>query len=152
MIDTPADRPRALVVYESMFGCTEQVTRAVAAGLEEGGCDVVVQHVRDTGQPRDLTFDLLVVGGPTHAFSLSRPSTRQDAVRQGAPAEVAGPGLDRERRRADTRCRTSATNGRRGRRGARAGGGVRVVQKALQHTVDHVSLCPGGRGRGAGRD
>ena len=93
MIDTPADRPRALVVYESMFGCTEQVTRAVAAGLEEGGCAVEVRHVRDTAPPRDLDFDLLVVGGPTHAFSLSRPSTRQDAVRQGAPATVAGPGL-----------------------------------------------------------
>lgn len=94
MSDTPAGRPRALVVYESMFGCTESVTRAVADGLEEGGFDAVVQHVRDTAQPRDLDFDLLVVGGPTHAFSLSRPSTRQDAVRQGAPAAAAtGTGL-----------------------------------------------------------
>jgi hypothetical protein len=28
---------------------------------------------------------LLVVGGPTHAFSMSRPSTRADAVTKGAP-------------------------------------------------------------------
>ena len=38
---------------------------------------------------------LLVVGAPTHAhaFSLSRPTTRADAVRQGAPAERAATGL-----------------------------------------------------------
>ena len=41
--------------------------------------------------PGDL--DLLVVGAPTHAFSLSRRSTRADAVRQGAPAERAQLGL-----------------------------------------------------------
>ena len=41
--------------------------------------------------PADL--DLLVVGAPTHAFSLSRPSTRADAVRQGAPPERATAGL-----------------------------------------------------------
>lgn len=29
-------------------------------------------------------MDLLVVGGPTHAFSMSRSSTRHDAVSQGA--------------------------------------------------------------------
>jgi hypothetical protein len=34
-----------------------------------------------------VAVDLLVVGAPTHAFSLSRPSTREDAVQQGAPAE-----------------------------------------------------------------
>jgi len=30
------------------------------------------------------SFDLLVLGGPTHAFSMTRPSTREDAFRQGA--------------------------------------------------------------------
>jgi hypothetical protein len=30
--------------------------------------------------------ELLVVGGPTHAFSMSRQSTREDAVKQGAQA------------------------------------------------------------------
>jgi hypothetical protein len=34
-----------------------------------------------------------VAGGPTHAFSMSRPSTRADAVKQGAAAERAKEGL-----------------------------------------------------------
>jgi hypothetical protein len=38
--------------------------------------------------------ELLVVGGPTHAFSMSRPNTRADAVKQGAGAgTAAGIGL-----------------------------------------------------------
>jgi hypothetical protein len=37
--------------------------------------------------------DLVLLGAPTHALSLSRASTREDAVRQGAPAERAATGL-----------------------------------------------------------
>ena len=41
---------------------------------------------------RDLV-DLVVVGGPTHAFSLSRPSTRADAIDKGATQGEADTGL-----------------------------------------------------------
>jgi hypothetical protein len=87
------DGARVLVVYESMFGCTESVARAVAEGLAEGGFTVDLENVRDAEGPSGRSFDLLVLGAPTHAFSLSRPSTRLDAVRQGAPAEVATTGV-----------------------------------------------------------
>jgi flavodoxin len=82
---------RARVVYESLFGNTEWVARAVAEGLRLEGLDVTVGDVRDTSATDD--HDLLVVGAPTHAFSLSRASTRQDAVHQGAPPETASTGL-----------------------------------------------------------
>jgi Flavodoxin len=71
---------KALVVYESMFGNTETIARAVADGLRET-LDVTFAEV--TGMPRALGHDLLVVGAPTHAFGLSRPATRADAARQG---------------------------------------------------------------------
>ena len=53
---------RALVVYESMFGNTEEVARDVAAGLIDAG--VLVQLVEVTcARPADeYAFDLLVVG------------------------------------------------------------------------------------------
>ena len=73
----------ALVVYESMFGNTEKVAHAVARGIR----DVVEAEVREVSEVPDgvePSVDLLVVGAPTHAFGLSRPSTRADAVRQGA--------------------------------------------------------------------
>ena len=45
-------RPHALVVVESMFGNTEQVARAVAAGLADGGVDAVGRRRgRGAGRP-----------------------------------------------------------------------------------------------------
>ena len=74
---------KALVVYESMFGNTEQVARAVARGLSDR-MEVELSEVSTAPAPLTELLDLIVVGAPTHAFSLSRPSTRADALRQGA--------------------------------------------------------------------
>jgi flavodoxin len=82
---------RALVVYESMWGNTEKVARAVADGLAGSGVvDVLDVSGEVPGEMGDI--DLLVLGGPTHAFSMSRTNTRAEAVKQGAPAghEVRG--------------------------------------------------------------
>lgn len=84
---------RALVVYESMFGSTQDVAAAVAEGLRAEGLATQLVDVRHAPAPGDAVFDLLVLGAPTHAFSLSRPSTRQDAVRQGASPELASTGV-----------------------------------------------------------
>lgn len=83
---------RALVVYESMFGNTARVAREVAEGLA-GHAEVELRSVADAPVEPDETLDLVVVGGPTHAFSLSRPTTREDARRQGAGDAADGPGL-----------------------------------------------------------
>jgi hypothetical protein len=66
------------VVYESMFGNTREVADAVADGLRESARVEVHEVASATPLPADL--DLLVVGGPTHAFGLSRESTRNDAA------------------------------------------------------------------------
>lgn len=85
--------PRALVVVESLFGNTQQVGAAVARGLDLAGFDVEVLDVSTAPARLPAGLALLVVGAPTHAFSLSRPSTREDAVRQGADAARAAYGL-----------------------------------------------------------
>ncbi|WP_082748126.1 hypothetical protein [Nocardioides jensenii] len=82
---------RAQVVHESLFGNTAWIALAVAEGLRLEGFDTSVVDVRFAVRAEDL--DLLVVGAPTHAFSLSRPSTRQDAVRKGAPPDAVAAGL-----------------------------------------------------------
>ena len=75
-----------LVVYETMYGCTRDVARAVADGCAAGGeARLVEVSELVTGDAAGL-FDgvtLLVVGGPTHAFSMSRPGTRHDATKYG---------------------------------------------------------------------
>lgn len=88
-----AERPKALVVVESMFGNTQQVGAAVARGLGLAGLDAEVLEVASAPTELPTGLALLVVGAPTHAFSLSRPNTREDAVRQGADAARAAVGL-----------------------------------------------------------
>ena len=86
-------QPQAMVIFESMFGNTEQVAHAVAEGLESKGVRTEVVEVSVAPAEIPSSVELLIVGAPTHAFSLSRPKTRVEAVRQGAPAAKAGIGL-----------------------------------------------------------
>jgi hypothetical protein len=83
---------KALVVYESMFGNTECVAEAVADELRRHMTVEVCNVEQAPAAIHDLV-DLIVVGGPTHAFSLSRPTTRADAVRQGASAGSSATGI-----------------------------------------------------------
>ncbi len=84
---------KVALVVESLFGNTEELADAVAHGLRERGADAAVLRVGDA-HDHDLTdVDLLVLGAPTHALSLSRPSTRADAVTQGADADRARTGV-----------------------------------------------------------
>ncbi|GAA1676274.1 flavodoxin family protein [Glycomyces endophyticus] len=82
---------RAVVVYESMFGNTKQVAEAVAAGIAE----TMPVDLFEVGRaPTALKPDvgLVVIGAPTHAFSLSRPATRDEAAKR-APAGLVSPGI-----------------------------------------------------------
>jgi len=85
-------RPRALVLHESMFGHTAAIAAAVASGLADQGYEVECAGVTDL-HPSEADADLVVVGAPTHAFSLSRPRTRADAARQGASEDACYTGL-----------------------------------------------------------
>jgi len=84
---------RARVVYESMFGNTQAIAQAVADGLAEN-IGVEVEEVGSAATDVASDVDLLVVGGPTHGFGLSRERTRESAVMQAAGGVVsAGEGL-----------------------------------------------------------
>jgi hypothetical protein len=72
---------RGLVVFESMFGNTQVIASSVADGLAPRmQVDLMEVGVAPTALDGDV--DLLVVGGPTHAFGMSRPGTRQSAAQQ----------------------------------------------------------------------
>ena len=83
---------KAWIVYESMFGNTREVARAVAQEIGTRG-QVELHEVSEAGPP-PIDVDLLIVGGPTHAFGLSRATTRDDASRKtGRSVESATLGL-----------------------------------------------------------
>jgi flavodoxin len=70
---------RSVVVYESMFGNTHLIAQAIASefGPPE---EVFVVPADEASAPLVEGARLLVVGGPTHAHSMSRASTRQAAI------------------------------------------------------------------------
>lgn len=75
---------KTVIVYESMFGNTERFATEIRDTLRAAGESVALADIRNV-RPYDLLgSDLLVVGAPTHAFSMSRPSTRDEAVHRGA--------------------------------------------------------------------
>jgi hypothetical protein len=70
-----------LVVVESIWGNTDSIGRAIAAGI---GGKVEVVTAEDAPPTIPDGVDLLVVGGPTHAFSMTSAKTRESARQQGA--------------------------------------------------------------------
>lgn len=90
----PSSRPRtALIVFESMFGNTGHLCRAVAEGLRTHGVTTLTLNVARAAPPDTVSADLLVLGAPTHAGSLSDITTRAEAVRQGADSDRLTGGL-----------------------------------------------------------
>lgn len=57
----------ALVVYEAMWGNTREITEGVVAGLEQYA-EVTTVDVTEAPSTVPVGVDLVVVGGPTHAF------------------------------------------------------------------------------------
>lgn len=69
----------AVVVYESMYGNTHLIAEAIGDGLGARYEAVVLPVSKAMTEPLDEA-GLLVVGGPTHAWTVSRPNTRRAAV------------------------------------------------------------------------
>jgi hypothetical protein len=82
-----------LLVVESQFGNTRQAADAVAEGLRAAlgaAAAVRVMDAADAGPDLPDEVRLLLVGGPTHAFSMTREKTREDAHGQGVTAHEPG--------------------------------------------------------------
>lgn len=78
---------RALVIYESMFGNTRTIAEAIADGI---GVYAMVESVEVSDAPTDIgpELDLVIIGGPTHQFGMSRPSSRSEAAKQAERALI----------------------------------------------------------------
>ena len=86
----------ALVAYESMYGNTATIGEAIAASLRRNGLEVEAGPISTIEPSRAGGFELLVVGGPTHAHGMSSKATRKSAVedqKNPYPEPTATPGL-----------------------------------------------------------
>ena len=64
---------KALVVYDSVYGNTEKVAKALAKGLEDRGVNVDTLRADMVKIDELREYDLLAVGGPVHAWSTTKP-------------------------------------------------------------------------------
>jgi hypothetical protein len=71
---------KALVVYESLYGNTARIGEAIADSLTANGIKVESGPISRIDAALADGFDLLVVGGPTHAHGMSREQTRETAL------------------------------------------------------------------------
>lgn len=70
---------KALVVYESMYGNTRHIAEAIADGLRSS-IPTNVWLARDAAVADLDQVELVVVGGPTHAWGISTKRTRDAAA------------------------------------------------------------------------
>jgi hypothetical protein len=69
-----------LLVFESMYGNTARVAESIAEGMEHADVRLTLRNVDDAGDVDVSAFDMLIVGGPTHAHGMTRSATRRTAI------------------------------------------------------------------------
>jgi len=69
---------RALVVFETSYGNSRQVAEAIRDGLAET-MEVELRNVQDAATQSLSSYQLIIVGGPTHALGMSTPESRAQA-------------------------------------------------------------------------
>lgn len=115
-----------LIVYDSKFGNTKKVAETIAEALKPYGAVQVCSL--DTLLPEKLgTVDLLIVGGPTQAHSISA------RMRQFTDGLEAGSGVGMVAATFDTRYRMPA---------AISGSAAKTIAKRLQRAGVHVWVAP----------
>jgi len=62
-----------MIVYDTKFGNTERIARALAEGMERQGVHVDCLKVDKVDVGKLGEYDLLAIGGPTHVLGLSEP-------------------------------------------------------------------------------
>jgi len=71
---------KALILFDSQFGNTEQIARAIGEGLSAAGAETTLLRAAAATTGSLPGHDLLVVGSPTQAFHATKPI---DALLQG---------------------------------------------------------------------
>jgi len=67
---------KAIVLFDTKFGNTERIAKALALGIEKQGIDVDCVNVENVQIDKLSEYDLIAIGGPTHGFGMSEPTKR----------------------------------------------------------------------------
>lgn len=72
---------KSLIIYDSVYGNTERIAKAIAGGLTG---EVTVARIGEAHQSELNTFELLIVGSPVHG---GRPTPALDAFLKQLPPD-----------------------------------------------------------------
>jgi flavodoxin len=64
---------KGVVIYDSSFGNTERIARALALGLEDKGAKIDCFKIDQVDVEKLVEYDFIAIGGPTHIISASKP-------------------------------------------------------------------------------
>lgn len=137
------------VIYESLYGNTEAIAKAIAEGVHEAVPSATVE-VHEASEPphvADNPDDLVILGGPTHAWRMSTAATRRNAPRRpGAPDATPRRGGVREviteLTRSSRPCRAATFDTRLGVRWS--GGASRQIARQLRRAGYDIVARPEG--------
>ena len=73
---------KAVILYESLYGNTEAVARAIAEGLGPIG-EVALARFGEALEGAAEEAGLVVLGGPTHGWGMTRPNSRKRPDAEG---------------------------------------------------------------------
>lgn len=73
---------KAVVLYESLYGNTESVAGAIADGLAPIG-EVALARFGELPHGAAEEADLVVLGGPTHGWGMTKPASRKRSSTEG---------------------------------------------------------------------
>jgi len=130
---------KAIVVYESMFGNTRHIAEAIADGLRLS-IPTNLWLARDATHADLHGVELVVVGGPTHAWGISSRRTRDAAVIDAAKnpdhllenaSAVAGVREWLQSMKREGRCRAVAFDTRLRKPKMLTGSAARAIQRKL---------------------
>ena len=63
----------AIVLFDTKFGNTEKIAKALALGIEKQEINVDCVNVENVQISKLAEYDLIAIGGPTHGFGMSEP-------------------------------------------------------------------------------
>jgi len=62
-----------MVIYDSKFGNTEKIAKALSEGMKKEGVDVDCLRIDSVDLDKLAEYEILAIGAPTHALGISKP-------------------------------------------------------------------------------
>jgi anaerobic nitric oxide reductase flavorubredoxin len=64
--------PKAIVIYESMFGNTKRAAETIIEGMKEAGVSATLSTPKELDENKLTDFDAIIIGSPNHMGGATR--------------------------------------------------------------------------------